>query len=219
MTRAARCSTSRRSTASRRRPSTCSITVMSEQELHVPRLRQGGVAAPGFRLVAAMNPFDAVGTARISSAVYDRMCRLSMTYQSADRRGGHRRAGRRRDRRRADRRVARRRSSSSSGAPASTPTCASGSSVRGALDAAAGRCRRWPSCAASRSTNPSRRPRRGASSRCRAGSGCARARCARREEHHHRAVGGDLRPCRRRRRRATVMREKSAAPTGATSSR
>ena len=58
------------------------ITVMSEQELHVPRL--GRVAcAPGFRLVAAMNPFDAVGTARISSAVYDRMCRLSMTYQSA----------------------------------------------------------------------------------------------------------------------------------------
>ena len=58
------------------------ITVMSELELHVPRL--GKVAcAPGFRLVAAMNPFDAVGTARISSAVYDRMCRLSMTYQSA----------------------------------------------------------------------------------------------------------------------------------------
>jgi MoxR-like ATPase len=57
------------------------ITVMSEQELHVPRL--GRVACtPGFRLVA-MNPFDAVGTARISGAVYDRMCRLSMTYQSA----------------------------------------------------------------------------------------------------------------------------------------
>ena len=31
-----------------------------------------------------MNPFDAVGTARIRSAVYDRMCRLSMTYQSAE---------------------------------------------------------------------------------------------------------------------------------------
>ncbi len=58
------------------------ITVMSEQELHVPRLGRI-MCAPGFRLVAAMNPFDAVGTARISSAVYDRMCRLSMTYQSA----------------------------------------------------------------------------------------------------------------------------------------
>lgn len=57
------------------------ITVMSEGELHVPRLGRVA-AAPGFRLVAAMNPFDAVGTARIASAVYDRCCRLSMDYQS-----------------------------------------------------------------------------------------------------------------------------------------
>ena len=59
------------------------ITVMSEGELHVPRLGHV-VAAPGFRLVAAMNPFDAVGTARIASAVYDRVCRLSMGYQGLD---------------------------------------------------------------------------------------------------------------------------------------
>jgi MoxR-like ATPase len=59
------------------------VTVMSEAELHVPRL--GRVAAsPGFRLVAAMNPFDAVGTARISSAIYDRVCRLAVDYQDAD---------------------------------------------------------------------------------------------------------------------------------------
>ncbi|MFM8626457.1 MAG: AAA family ATPase [Actinomycetota bacterium] len=59
------------------------ITVMSEGELHVPRL--GAVTAdPGFRLVAAMNPFDAVGTARISGAVYDRVCRVSMGYQPAE---------------------------------------------------------------------------------------------------------------------------------------
>jgi MoxR-like ATPase len=55
---------------------------MSERELHVPRLGRV-VADDGFRLVAAMNPFDAVGTARISSAVYDRVCRLSVDYQSA----------------------------------------------------------------------------------------------------------------------------------------
>ncbi|GDX29283.1 ATPase [Actinomycetes bacterium] len=56
------------------------ITVMSEGEIHVPRL--GRVTATnGFRLVAAMNPFDAVGTARISAAVYDRVCRVSMGYQ------------------------------------------------------------------------------------------------------------------------------------------
>jgi MoxR-like ATPase len=58
------------------------VTVMSERELHVPRL--GRVAAAhGFRLVAAMNPFDAIGTARISSAIYDRVCRLSVDYQDA----------------------------------------------------------------------------------------------------------------------------------------
>jgi MoxR-like ATPase len=59
------------------------ITVMSEGEITVPRL--GTVkSAAGFRLVAAMNPFDAVGTARISSAVYDRVCRIAMTYQHAE---------------------------------------------------------------------------------------------------------------------------------------
>ena len=60
------------------------ITVMSEGELQVPRLGLL-VAAQGFRLVAAMNPFDAVGTARIASAIYDRTCRVRMDYQdSAD---------------------------------------------------------------------------------------------------------------------------------------
>ncbi len=58
------------------------VTVMSERELHVPRLGRV-VAAPGFRLVAAMNPFDAVGTARISGAIYDRVCRISVDYQRA----------------------------------------------------------------------------------------------------------------------------------------
>ncbi len=56
------------------------ITAMSERELTVPRLGRV-VAAPGFRVIAAMNPFDAIGTARISSAVYDRVCRVVMGYQ------------------------------------------------------------------------------------------------------------------------------------------
>jgi len=58
------------------------ITVMSDRELHVPRLGRTA-AAPGFRLVAAMNPFDIVGTGRISSAMYDRVCRIRIDYQSA----------------------------------------------------------------------------------------------------------------------------------------
>ena len=59
------------------------LAAMSEKEIAVPRLGRV-VAAPGFGLVAAMNPFDAVGTARVSSALYDRTCRISMGYQSAE---------------------------------------------------------------------------------------------------------------------------------------
>jgi MoxR-like ATPase len=59
------------------------VTVMSERELHVPRYGRVA-AAPGFRMVAAMNPFDAVGTARISGAIYDRVCRLAVGYQTAE---------------------------------------------------------------------------------------------------------------------------------------
>lgn len=59
------------------------VSVMSEREVVVPRLGRV-VAAPGFRLVAAMNPFDAIGTARIAGAVYDRVCRVAMGYQDAD---------------------------------------------------------------------------------------------------------------------------------------
>jgi magnesium chelatase subunit D len=56
------------------------ITALAEGEVHVPRM--GMVRAePGFRLVAAMNPFDAVGTARIGQAVYDRVCRIAIPYQ------------------------------------------------------------------------------------------------------------------------------------------
>jgi MoxR-like ATPase len=59
------------------------LTAMSEMEITVPRL--GHVpAAPGFALVAAMNPFDAIGTGRVSGALYDRTCRISMGYQSAE---------------------------------------------------------------------------------------------------------------------------------------
>ncbi len=58
------------------------ITVMSEGEITIPRLGRI-LAAPGFQMIAAMNPFDTVGTARISSAVYDRMCRIAVAYQSA----------------------------------------------------------------------------------------------------------------------------------------
>jgi MoxR-like ATPase len=56
------------------------VGALAEGEIHVPRL--GRVPAqPGFRLIAAMNPFDAVGTARVSQAISDRMCRIAVGYQ------------------------------------------------------------------------------------------------------------------------------------------
>ncbi|MCO1653967.1 AAA family ATPase [Pseudonocardia humida] len=56
------------------------ITVLTEGEIVVPRL--GHVHADkDFRLIAAMNPFDAVGTARVSQAIADRMCRVVLGYQ------------------------------------------------------------------------------------------------------------------------------------------
>ena len=58
------------------------VGALAEGEIHVPRL--GRVPAePSFRLIAAMNPFDAVGTARVSQAIADRMCRIAITYQDA----------------------------------------------------------------------------------------------------------------------------------------
>lgn len=56
------------------------LGVLSEREMHVPRYGKV-TAAPSFRLVATMNPFDAVGTARVSPALYDRTCRMAMGYQ------------------------------------------------------------------------------------------------------------------------------------------
>jgi MoxR-like ATPase len=59
------------------------LTVMSEGEINVPRL--GRIAADAnFRLVAAMNPYDSVGTSRLSMALYDRTCRISLGYQDAE---------------------------------------------------------------------------------------------------------------------------------------
>jgi magnesium chelatase subunit D len=58
------------------------ITLLTEGEIAVPRL--GTVRADAqFRLIAAMNPFDAIGTARVSHAIADRICRIVLGYQDA----------------------------------------------------------------------------------------------------------------------------------------
>jgi MoxR-like ATPase len=58
------------------------LAAMAERQVALPRVGTV-VAAPSFRVLASMNPFDNVGTARISASVYDRWCRLAVGYQSA----------------------------------------------------------------------------------------------------------------------------------------
>lgn len=56
------------------------LGAMAEREVVVPRV--GAITAlPTFRVLASMNPFDDIGTARISDSVYDRWCRLAVGYQ------------------------------------------------------------------------------------------------------------------------------------------
>jgi MoxR-like ATPase len=59
------------------------LTAMAEREVAVPRV--GRVTArPTFRVITTMNPFDNVGTTRLSTSVHDRLCRLAVTYQDAE---------------------------------------------------------------------------------------------------------------------------------------
>jgi MoxR-like ATPase len=58
------------------------LGAMAERAVTTPRVGTT-TAAPTFRVIASMNPFDNVGTARISDSVYDRWCRLAVGYQDA----------------------------------------------------------------------------------------------------------------------------------------
>jgi MoxR-like ATPase len=58
------------------------LTAMAERQIAVPTA--GTVTAvPTFRVVASMNPYDNVGTTRLSTSVHDRICRLAIGYQDA----------------------------------------------------------------------------------------------------------------------------------------
>jgi MoxR-like ATPase len=59
------------------------LMAIADRQIAVPRV---GVirAEPTFRVVASMNPFDNVGTTRLSSSVHDRLCRLAVDYQDEE---------------------------------------------------------------------------------------------------------------------------------------
>lgn len=59
------------------------LTAMADRSITVPRV--GRIEAqPSFRVIASMNPYDNVGTTRLSTSVHDRLNRLAVDYQSAD---------------------------------------------------------------------------------------------------------------------------------------
>jgi MoxR-like ATPase len=56
------------------------LTAIADRTIAVPRV--GTITAePTFRVVASMNPYDNVGTTRLSTSVHDRFCRLAVGYQ------------------------------------------------------------------------------------------------------------------------------------------
>lgn len=59
------------------------ITPMEEGELNIPRYGKV-MASDNFTVVATQNPYDDVGTVRISRAFMDRICRISLDYQPED---------------------------------------------------------------------------------------------------------------------------------------
>jgi MoxR-like ATPase len=59
------------------------LTAMAERQVAIPRAGTA-TALDTFRVVASMNPYDNLGTTRLSTSVHDRLCRLAITYQDAE---------------------------------------------------------------------------------------------------------------------------------------
>jgi MoxR-like ATPase len=59
------------------------LTALADRRLAIPRV---GIieALPTFRVVASLNPYDNVGTTKLSTSITDRLNRLSVDYQSAE---------------------------------------------------------------------------------------------------------------------------------------
>lgn len=59
------------------------MRAIEEGEIVVPRV--GLITSNnGFRLVSAQNPYDDVGTSKVSMGIFDRLCKLKMNYQSKE---------------------------------------------------------------------------------------------------------------------------------------
>lgn len=59
------------------------LTAMADRSITVPRV--GTLEAqPTFRVIGSMNPYDNVGTTRLSTSILDRLNRLAVDYQDAE---------------------------------------------------------------------------------------------------------------------------------------
>ena len=58
------------------------LSAMADRRIAVPRAGEV-VAKATFRVIASMNPYDNIGTTRLSTSVHDRFCRLAIGYQDA----------------------------------------------------------------------------------------------------------------------------------------
>lgn len=58
------------------------LTAISDRQVTIPRAGTF-VAEPSFRVIGSMNPYDNVGTTRLSISITDRLCRLEIGYQDA----------------------------------------------------------------------------------------------------------------------------------------
>ena len=56
------------------------LTAMADRRITVPRVGTF-VALPTFRVIGSMNPYDNIGTNRLSTSVHDRFNRLAISYQ------------------------------------------------------------------------------------------------------------------------------------------
>jgi MoxR-like ATPase len=109
------------------------LMAIADGQIVVPRV---GVikARSTFRIVASMNPFDNVGTTRLSTSVLDRLCRLAVDYQDEEAERGivHLRSGGSPDDALSERLIAD--AVAVTRATREHPDVRQGSSVRGAID-------------------------------------------------------------------------------------
>ena len=59
------------------------LTAIADRSVVIPRMGVVDARSP-FRVLASMNPYDNIGTTRLSTSIKDRLCRIEIGYQDPD---------------------------------------------------------------------------------------------------------------------------------------